>query len=116
MKKMAAVLLVALALAVAAVPALPAPAEARGGGNFWTGFAVGTATGLVVSPVFYPRYYYAPPPVYYYPPAPVYAVPAPVCYRTYAPGYWASVPVYDGFGYTSYQYQWVPPRAQTVCR
>lgn len=114
MKKIAAVVIVALALAVAAVPALPAPAEA--GGRFWTGFAVGTATGLVFSPLVYPRYYYAPPPAYYYAPPPAYVAPAPVCYQTYTQGYWATVPVYDGFGYTTYQYQYIPARAQTVCR
>jgi len=114
MKKVAAVVIVALVLAVAAIPALPAPAEARGGGNFWAGFAVGTATGLVFSPLFYPRYYY-PPPAYYYPP-PAYVAPAPYCYQTYSPGYWGAVPVYDGYGYTTYQYHYVPGRYQSVCR
>ena len=112
MKKMAAVVLVALALAVGAVPALPAPAEARGGGGFWPGFAIGTATGLVFSPLVYPRYYYAPPAYNY--PAPVYVAPAPYCYQTYVPGHWGTAPVYGSYGYTTYQY--VPGRYQTVCR
>ena len=123
MKKIAAVVIVALALAVATVPVLPAPAEAHrhgGHGGFGPGFAVGTATGLLFGAVLAPRYYYAPPPVYYAPPPVYYAPPpvyyAPACYQTYTQGYWATVPVYDGYGYTTYQYQYVPPRAQTVCR
>lgn len=118
MKKIVAVALVVIALAVTLAPA---PAEA--GRRFWTGFAVGTATGLVFSPLLAPRYYYVPAPVYYapppvyYAPAPVYfAPPPPVCSQTFVPGYWANMPVYNGYGYTTYQYQYVPDRYQTVCR
>ena len=119
MKKMVAISLVAIVL-VCGVAA--APAEA--GNRFWTGFAVGTATGLVFSPVVVPRHhYYLPPPVYYYPPpvyyapAPVYvAPPPPVCSQTFIPGYWTTVPVFTGYAYTTYQYQYVPDRYQTVCR
>lgn len=117
MKKSVAGVMLVLVLAVAA---LPAPAEARS--RFWPGFAVGTASGLVLGTVFAPRYYYPPapvyygPPAYYYAPPPVYVAPAPVCYQSYSPGYWTTVPVYDGRGYTTYQYQYVPDRYQTVCR
>lgn len=118
MKKIAAVIMLALAVALAMVPT---PAEARGRGhNFWPGFAVGTATGFVFGSAFAPRFYYPPavyygPPVYYAP-APVYVAPAPTCYTTYTQGYWATVPVPDGSGYTTYQYRWVPAQPQTVCR
>ena len=124
MKKIAAVMMLALAVTVA-VAAVPTVAEARNGRwaghRFWPGFAVGTATGLVFGTVLAPRYsyppavYYAPPPVYYGP-SPVYVAPAPVCYTTHTSGYWATVPVNDGYGYTTYQYQYVPGRPQTVCR
>ncbi len=76
MKKIVAAALVAIALVVSV--AAP-PAEA--GHRFWTAFAVGTATGLVFSPLLFPRYYYAPgyyyPPPVYYAPAPVYVAPPP---------------------------------------
>jgi len=115
MKKIAAVVMLAIAVAVAMTPA---PAEARR--RFWGGFAVGTATGFVFGSAFAPRFYHPPavyygPPVYYAP-APVYVAPAPVCYTTHTSGYWATVPVSDGSGYITYQHQYVPGRPQTVCR
>lgn len=86
---------------VAAVLATPRPAIA--GGRFWTGFAVGGVTGLIVGNAFAPRYYappavvyepapvyVAPPPGYYYP-APVYAAPSPA----WIPGQW----VWTGYGW-----------------
>lgn len=110
MKKIIAFTLVGLVLALGLAP----PAEAHG---FGPGFAVGAATGLVFGTLLAaPRVFYAPAPAYYYAPAPVYvAPPPPVCYQTYAPGYWATVPLSSG-GYTTYQHQWVPDRHQTVCR
>lgn len=109
MKKIAAVIMLALVVAVAVAPA---PAEAWRGGRFWPGFAIGTASGFVFGSVFAPRVY--PPAVYYAPP--VYYAPAPRCYTTYGQGYWATVPVPDASGNTTYQYQFVPGQPQTVCR
>jgi hypothetical protein len=90
------------------------PASAGGKGNFWGGFAAGTATGLVFGTLAAPRYY-APAPVYYYP-APTYVYPAPVCRNLQTPGFWQQVPVTDQAGFTTYQSQWVPGSIQQVCQ
>ncbi len=65
---------------LAAVLAVPAPAEARHRGHrgpFWGGLAVGAVTGLVLGGILAPRVVYSEPPVVYQP-APVYVQPAPV--------------------------------------
>ncbi len=90
------------------------PTSAAGSGNFWGGFAAGTATGLVVGTVVAPRYY-APPPVYYAP-APVYVYPAqPMCRDYYTEGYWRQVPMMDAGGFTTYRNDWIPGSSQRVC-
>jgi hypothetical protein len=98
---------------LAAVLAVPRPAEARG--RFWGGVAVGAVTGLVVGSLFVPRVYaappvvYAPPPVVYQPAPvvvpspPVVYYPAPVC-----SSYWVD-PYWNG-------YQWIGGHWRQVCR
>jgi len=82
---------------VALLVALPSPARADG--RFWTGFAIGGATGVIVGGAVTPRYYappivlYEPAPVYVAPPAyvPVYLAPPAV----YVPGQW----VWSGYAW-----------------
>ncbi len=112
MKKIAVVaaLLLVLTLTVSV-----RPAGAHHAGHFWGGFAVGTATGLVVGTLVAPRYYYAPAPVYYAP-APVYVVPPPVCRDYYTEGYWRQAPMADVGGFVTYRNEWVPGASQRVCQ
>ncbi len=113
MKKIAALTVLVAALTLA-VSVRPASAGKYGYGNFWGGFAAGTATGLVFGTLAAPRYY-APPPAYYYPP-PAYVYPAPICRDFQTPGYWGQVPVTDPSGLTTYQPAWVPGSIQRVCQ
>jgi len=111
MKKIAVVMALILAVTIGLSAK---PAEARHHGNFWGGFAAGTATGLIVGTVAAPRYY-APAPVYVYP-APTYVYPAPVCRDIQTPGFWRQTPVMDAGGFTTYQSEWMPGSFQRVCQ
>lgn len=82
---------------ISAILVTPKPAFAHHAGHFWTGFAVGGVTGLILGNAFAPPLVYqpapvyvTPPPVYYYP-APVYPSPAPV----WVPGQW----LWTGYGW-----------------
>lgn len=110
MKKLIAVLAVVLAiLAVGLVEIGEANhRHHHHHGGFWTGFAVGTFSGVLVGPSLYqPRYYY-PSPTYY-------LVPPPSCFLVFTTGYWVNVPVAQDGGFITYRQQWIPSSSQIVC-